>query len=143
MKRVVINKKNLLIFLSNIRQNDKEELIYFLKDNYKDKFINIVLENVDNTIMLSYKGIPACIGGIYPDNIGVQIWLLCSNQFDKKYLYKYIKYRLQTYKERYSFIYNIIYKTNFSSIKMLKNFDFKIKDLPDTNIKLFYYKKGA
>ena len=142
MKEIDITKYNLKRFLSNLRSEDKDELLFFLGKNYRQKFINFLLENKNDTYFLSFNNNPACIGGFYQDTIGLQVWLLCSNSYDKKYLYKYIKEKFAIYKNKYNFIYNYIYKANFKSLKLVRKLGFEVKELNNVNIKLFYYLKG-
>ena len=142
MNEITVNEENLIKFLSKIRKQDKEELIYFLGNNFKSKFINIVLSNFTETTLLEYNSIPACIGGIYKDAYGAQVWLLCSDNYDKKYLFRYIKNKLKLFQNKFDFLYNYIYKSNFSSLKWLQKCGFKVEELKNPNIKLFYYQKG-
>ena len=137
MIEIEINKQNLENFLLNIRKSDKEELIYFFGKNYKDKFIDIVLKNINSTSMLSYMGIPSCIGGTYKDVLGTQVWLLCSNKFDKKFLFKYLLKKVNELKKENRILYNYIFKSNFKAVKWLSKLGFKFSDTPDNNVKFF------
>lgn len=141
MLEIEINKENLEKFLLNIRNSDKEELIYFLGENYKEKFVKTVLENKKYTYFLSYNSIPSCIGGIYKDKYGAQVWLLCAEKYDKKYLFRYIKEKINIFKRDNSYLYNYIYRTNFNAIRMLSRLGFEVIDLKTPVIKKFYYER--
>ncbi len=141
MREIEISKNNLEIFISNLRKQDREELLYFLGKNYKTKLINTILENKKNTYLLSYKSLPSCIGGIYYDKLGAQLWLLCAENYDKKYLLSYVKEKILKFQNENIFLYNYIYKSNFKFLNFLKKLNFEVSDLKNPNIKLFYYKR--
>ena len=141
MREIEINKNNLNLFLENIRDKDKEELIYFFGKNYKKYFINFLLKNNKETYFLSYKSIPCAIGGAYKDKKGAQVWLLCAKEYDKKFLYKYIKEKFNKIKQKYNILYNFIYKSNFSSLNLLLKLGFQIIETNKPELKLFYLKK--
>ena len=142
MIEIEINKKNLKKFISNIRDSDKEELKYFLGSNYKKKFYEMVLSIKEGIYFLSYNSSPACIGGIYKDETGAQIWLICAKKYDKKFLYKYIQNKIRLFINQNDYIYNYIYKSNFSFLKVLLKMGFKVKNLDNPDIKLFYYERS-
>ncbi|MBQ8476418.1 hypothetical protein IJ531_05075 [bacterium] len=142
MIEIEINKNNLEQFLDNIRDEDKKELIYFLGKDYRNIFIKTVLDNIDTTYFLALNNIPAAIGGILKDKLGAQVWLLCSKKYDRKFLLKYIKEKINLFKNENNFLYNCIYRVNFKALKWLKRFNFKVIPLGN-NIKFFYYKKGG
>ena len=91
MKEIEITKNNLEYFICNLRAQDKAELVYFLGNDYKKKFINFVLNNPEGIYFLSNNSKPSCIGGVYKDKIGAQVWLLCSDDYNKKYLLQYVR----------------------------------------------------
>ena len=57
-------------------------------------------------------------------------------------LYKYIKTKVDKYKEECSLMFNYIYKSNYDSLKFLSALGFRIVDLTCEDFKLFYYTKG-
>ena len=140
-----INKKNLFEFLDDIRECDKEELIFFLGKDYKNQFIKSVLYYKAYTYFLSDGISPVAIGGICPNKkIGV-VWLLCTNKLEqnKKYIYSYVKDKINLFKKNYKILYNYIYKSNFCAINWLKKNGFTFVDLENRNdLKLFYFSKG-
>ena len=141
MNEIKINRHNLNLFINNIRDEDLEELIYFLGNDYKNKFIDFVLNNQKGTYFLEHNSMPSCIGGIYNDNFGGQVWLLCSKDYDKKFLFTYIKEKINVFKKNNSYLYNYIYKSNFKALKWLKKFGFKVINSNNKNIKLFYHRR--
>lgn len=143
MREIEINKENLNLFLNNLRENDREELIYFLGKDYKKCFVDFLLNNKKETYFLSYKSSPAAIGGAYNNKSCTQVWFLCAKKYDKKFLYKYIKNKFEKLKQKYDTLYNFIYKSNFSSLNLLSKFGFKVVDTNNPDLKLFYLTKGG
>ncbi len=141
MREIEVNIDNLEKFISNIRDSDRQELIYFLGKNYKNKFIKTLLSIKEGTYFLEYNSNPACIGGIYNNEAGGQIWLLCAKEYDKKYLYKYIKEKIILFIKNNDYLYNFIYKTNFGFLKFLLKMGFQVTELDNPDIKLFYFKR--
>lgn len=142
MIEIEVNKENLNLFLDNIRDSDRVELEYFLGKNYRTKFINTVMENKNNTYFLSYGLTPSCIGGIYPDKIGAQVWLLCAKKYKRKFLYAYIKNKLKIFIKNNLILYNYVFESNFSSLKLIDRLGFNITNTNDSRLKLFYRKGG-
>jgi len=145
LREIEVNRKNLIDFLDDIRECDKEELIFFLGKKYKNQFIKTVLSNKQYTYFLAENANPIAIGGICPDKNKGIVWLLCTNKAkqNKKFLYSYIKNKITLFKKEYDFLYNYIYRSNFAAIKWLKKNGFNFIDLKNTNdIKFFYFSKG-
>ena len=143
MREIEINKENLTLFLKNLRKSDAEEMIYFFGKDYKNYFIDFLLKNKKETYFLSYKSIPSAIGGAYEDKECAQVWLLCAEKYDKKFLYKYIKEKFNQIKKKYDTLYNFIYKSNFKSINLLSKLGFEVIKTNNPDLKLFYITKGG
>jgi len=144
MKEIKINEENIIKFIDNLRIQDKEELIYTHGKKYKQKFIEIIFK-LDDYYFLSYCNIPIAMGGVVNlNNNKGQVWLLSTNEEYKHrfYLYKYIKNKINLFKNSYDFLFNYIYKSNFEALKWLTKFDFKFKNTENTDFKFFYYIKG-
>ena len=116
-----ITKDILCTFLANLRLEDKLEFDEYIKNNNINDFYSLCLDKTqDNYFILSDDGLPCALGGAYKDKNDTQnkaqVWLLCTNEIlkNKKSAFKYIFSKIQLFKEKYDFIYNSIYKTNFS-----------------------------
>lgn len=143
-----INKENLIKFLKNIRYKDKIELEIFLGKKYREEFIKTTLKNKNTTWMLQDKNNnPIAIGGVvfhcFDGLKGGQIWLLCSNDVNKHkhYLFKYIKNKLDIFKNEFDILFNYIYKSNFKILLWLKVLGFCQEYLKNNDFRFFYYKK--
>ena len=141
MNEIELNNTNLKKFVENLRKQDKEELKYFLGNNYKNKFITFILNNKTDTYFLSYNLQPACIGGAFKDKCGAQVWLLCTDNYDRKFLLKYLINKINLFKDKYGYLYNYIYKSNFKFLKFLKKQGFKVINTNNPNVKMFYFKR--
>lgn len=146
MIELEINKENITAFLDDLRTSDKEELIYHYGDEYRKVFIESI-EKINNTYFVGNNNKePLAIGGFQElkNNKTFLVWLLCTNKIskNKKELLKYIKQKVKFYKKKSFIMFNLIYKSNFKSINLLKKLEFEIKDTSDKNFKLFYYTKG-
>ncbi len=146
MIELLINRKNLNKFLNDIRKSDRDELFYHFGKKLRKKFIQTV-KNTKNTYFIgSDSGKPLALGGFHKNNDDdvFLAWLLCTNEAkNNKYeLYKYIKAKVDKYKEKCSFMFNYIYKSNYDSLKLLSALGFSIVDLTCEDFKLFYYTKG-
>lgn len=149
MMELEVNEENLEKFLNNIRRQDKEELLYHFKKNYRKKFKQTVKKS-KNTYFVGDKNCnPIAIGGFQEckRRNTFLVWLLCTNELvkNKKELFKYIKTKLEIYKKNCLILFNYIYKSNFQSFNFLKNLGFEILDTKNKDFKLFYYtnvKKG-
>jgi hypothetical protein len=142
LREIEINRHNLEVLIDNLREEDKLELIYYFKTKYKEKIINTILNIKNDTYFLAYNSIPSCIGGAYKDAKGAQVWLLCSENYNKKFLYKYVKAKLNYLKTKYNYLYNYIFESNFSSLKLLKRLGFNICSTTNSKINYFYLKGG-
>ena len=146
MIELLTNRKNLNKFLKNIRKSDRDELFYHFGKKLRKKFIQTV-KNTKNTYFVGNdRGLPLAIGGFHTnkkDKVFL-VWLLCTNETEnnKFELYKYIKAKVDEYKENCSLMFNYIYKSNYDSLKLLSALGFKTVDLVNDDFKLFYYKKG-
>lgn len=144
MIEIKATKENLEKFIDNICDEDKQELMYFLKDDYKSKFVEILLKNQENTYFLSHLNIPVAIGGLSFDKLNrAVVWLLCSNEYKKHKieLFKYVLNKIKLFKSKHNFLYNYIYKSNFKALKWLEKCGFKSLNLKNVNdFKFFYYK---
>ena len=140
----------LAILFENMRSEDKSELEYFFKSNTKEKFIDICLDDKNDTYILGLDNkTPLAIGGVYTHYIEDykfgQVWLLCANAYQKRKLclYKYIFEKIKTFLCEYDILFNFIYKTNFSAITWLKKMGFSFVELNNKDFRLFYLKKGG
>ncbi len=148
MKEIEINEKNLSLFVDNLRLEDKKELYYFYRKNYKKKFIQIALCTKNTYFLADKNNNPAAIGGVVTlrrgrEKLG-QVWLLCAkNAYQNKiFLYKYIKNKIEIFKKNYDVLFNSIYKSNFEALTWLRRCGFEVLNLADKNFKVFYYNKG-
>lgn len=150
MIEIEINKENLKKFIDDISPEDKEELKYFYKKDFKKKFIKIALENKNNCsyFLADNNKTPVAVGGVCKINNEKQktgqIWLLVTNKAKKHrfFLYKYIKRKIVLFKTQYDFLFNYIFKSNFKALIWLKKCGFKARESSDINYKLFYFDKG-
>ena len=147
MIELEVNTKNLLTFLNNIRKEDLAELYFSFKDDIQSKFLEVCKENKETYFIADDCGFPLAIGGVKKIcfrnfKIG-QVWFLCSNEFEKNKIsaLRYIKNKLNYFKDDYDFLFNFIYKSNFKFLKWLKRVHFTVVD-KDNDLKLFYYSKG-
>jgi len=145
MKYLEITKENLEKFIEIIRPEDKEELVYFYKEKYKEFFLKIVLQNKDKTYLIADAfNNPVSIGGVveknYENKKCGQIWLIGTiyQKKNKIFLFKVIKEKMLKYFKEYDVLFNFIYKTNFTSDIWLKKFNFKFKKTKNIDFKLFY-----
>jgi len=139
-----LTKKNLKIFLDNLRYEDSEEMKLFFKNNSIDDFYKICQKNKKTTYFLSdFDKNPVALGGCVPykDKSAI-VWLLSTKEVYKYKieLFKYIKNKIEFFKKRYSFLYNYIYKSNFEALKWLNILGFKSVDVDNKEFKLFYFK---
>ncbi len=144
MRNIELTKENLILFLNNLKQEDKEELDEFLKNNTIDDFINICFKNKNTTCFLADEfSFPLILGGVCKNKNKGLVWLLCSNKHfkHKKEIYKYIKNKINEYKKEYDFLFNYIYKSNFKALNWLLKLGFKTKEENNKDFKLFYFKK--
>ncbi len=142
-----VNTKNLLAFWADIRKEDLAELCFSFKEDVKEKFIEVCKGNKETYFLANDYGIPLAIGGVkkicFKDIKIGQVWFLCSNEFKKNKILvlRYVKNKLECFKDDYDFLFNFIYKSNFEFLKWLKKADFEIVD-NNENLKLFYFSKG-
>ena len=141
-----ITKDLLVAFLNDLRKEDKLELDEFFKNNTLDDFLNICLEDKNLTyFLLDDNKKPLALGGAYKVNDKVaRVWFLATNQIKKSKiaLYKYVLNKILFFKKQFAFLYNFIFKSNFSSLKWLKKAGFQVLDLDVPDYKLFYFNKG-
>ena len=146
MKEVVINKENLSLFLEDIRKEDKEELEFFLGTDFKEKFLELSLDSENSYFLFDDNDNPVAIGGFSPvSNPKIaQVWLLCTNKAieHRIELYKFIKGKIELYKEKFEIMYNFIFKSNFDALLWLKRCGFSSVEFGNPNYKLFYLNLG-
>ncbi len=150
MKQLIVNKKNLLKLLCNLRLEDKKELIFNFNKNYKQKFIRITLSTKEKYFFADDNGLPLAIGGAEEkivDDLKIgQVWLISSKYFKKSNvkLIKFIKNKIEEYKNDFDILFNIIYKSNYSALNWLTRCGFRVKEIPhNKDYKLFYFTKGG
>ena len=143
MKNIEFNKENLGELFDTLRQSDKKELNFYIKN--KKEFIKICqLSQKGAYFLADDKNRPLAVGGAKEiDNSTAQLWLLSSKYFYKNrfYLMKYIYSKIEFFKQKYSKLYNYIYFENFDALIWLKKCGFKILDTKDKRFKLFYFNK--
>jgi len=150
LKLIEVNKSNLKLLLNNLREEDKVELKNAYQKNYKNKFIKITLETNEKYFVGDDNFFPLAIGGVEQTaneyyKIG-QVWLISSNRFNKNNikLIKFIKDKIEDFKENYEILFNTIYKSNYDSLKWLKKCGFNVLEFEDNkDYKLFYFTKGG
>lgn len=142
-----VNKENLELFFKNIRKHDLSELKFLLKTNLKNKFIDSCLNSHFIYMIADDDSIPLAVGGCrrcveLNEKIG-QIWLLCTNSISKSSIeaFNYIENKIYFFQNEFDFLFNFIYKSNFSFLPWLKKRRFEVLDY-DADFKLFYYSKG-
>ena len=141
-----ITKKSLLEFLKNLRDEDLLELKEFLKNNTLEEFFFDCFDENNLTYFLKTKdNKPLALGGAYVVNDKcAKIWLLTTKEIFKCKIavFKYVKNKIETFKQRFDILYNFIFISNFSSLVWLKRCGFEVLDLNVSNYKLFYFNKG-
>ncbi len=149
MREGEINKKNLKKFIKNISKADYLELKHYFKKDIKKRFINSLTDKIEETYLLfDDNNKPVALGGAYkvsyPYKNAAQLWLLTSkNQAKHKIsLFKYVKGKVEKYKNTFDFSYNYIFKSNFKALKWLKKLGFTIEKIENDDFRFFYYKKG-
>ena len=148
MIEIEVNKENLKKFIKNIRKEDRTELEFSFKNKWKEKFIEICLNEKNIWFLADKYNIPCAIGGIQYENTDInsvkrgRIWLICANNFknNRIYLLRYIKNKIEQMKLSSDILYNYIYKTNFRFLKWLKKIGFKTLNV-NQDIKFFYFIK--
>ncbi len=143
MKNIEFSEENLAKLYDNLRQNDKNELSFYV--NNKKDFIKICIESKKDAYFLADDlGNPIAIGGAKKINKKTaQLWLLSTIHFEKHkfHLMKLIYSKIKKFKRKYDKLFNNIYFENFESIIWLKKCGFKIIDTNDKRFKLFYFNK--
>lgn len=146
MKEANITKKEILKFLQNLREEDKMEFDEYLKTNTLDDFFDSCFDKAGITYyVVTDNNKPLALGGAYLEKENVaRIWLLVTNEVikNKISLFKYIKYKINEFKNNFDFLYNFIFKSNFSSLSWLERLGFSSIDLEIDDYKMFYFKKG-
>lgn len=143
-----INKKYLKLFLKNLRYQDRKELENSNINNFLE-FYKICTSPLSEIYFLVNKNdFPMALGGVYDvSKFGLkigQIWLLSTPEIYKNKLafLKYIKNKIDFFKNNYDVLFNYIYEPNFSFLKFLKANEFKILNTNKFDYKLFYFCKG-
>ena len=148
MIEVKPNKKLLYEFLSDLRESDLVEFNQLYKNTSLEEFYKICLDkNQDTYFLLTDDFLPLALGGAYCSykvSNSASVWLLCTNQICKckKELYRYVKNKIHFFKNKYNFLFNYIFKSNFNSLKWLKVCGFEILETNTADYKLFYFSKG-
>lgn len=146
MIELEINEKNLVCFYKSLRKKDKIEVDNCVKS--ESEFLKLCLDNSPFYFLGDDSYNPIAMGGrkIIPyDNIkAAQVWLLGTTFLyeNRFYIYKYVLNKIENYKKEYDFLFNYIYKSNFSSINWLKKAGFSFVNLKTPDYKLFYFIKG-
>ena len=147
IKEVQITKEKLEFLFENLAKEDYLELKSSIKENLKEIFIKMCLQE-KNAIMLSINNKIIAIGGVsecnYENKVG-RLWLLIT-RYAKNHrieLFKYLNKKIDDFKKEYKVLFNEIYKSNFKIIPFLKKNGFKIKNSKNKNYKIFYFNKGG
>lgn len=143
-----INKKYLKLFLKNLRYQDKKELENSEINSFLEfyKICKCPLSQI--YFLVDEADFPLALGGVYDVSkfdlkIG-QIWLLSTPEIYKNRFafLKYIKNKMDFFKNNYDILFNYIYESNFNFLKLLKANGFKALDTNKFEYKLFYFCKG-
>ena len=141
-------KQKLEELLDNVRLEDKKELEFSLGFDYRNKFIKTTLKANEKYFISDKNGTPLAIGGCeeysFKPKIG-QVWLISSKNFTKKNLklIKFIRNKIEVFKNEYDILFNVIYKSNYKALRWLTKCGFKVMDIKNKNYKLFYCSKGG
>lgn len=149
MIEIEVNKANILKLINNLRDEDMEEFKIYLKNKTFSDFLNTCFDK-NNEIYFLGEDLytPVAIGGAYflEEFRIAQVWLLCGKNFEKHRveLFKYVLKKIEYFKSKYKVLFNYIFKTNFSILKMLIKKGFKVKKIKNNDFKLFYFEnKGG
>ena len=147
IKEVQITKEKLEFLFENLAKEDYLELKSSIKENLKEIFIKMCLQE-KNAIMLSINNKIIAIGWVsecnYENKVG-RLWLLIT-RYAKNHrieLFNYLNKKIDDFKKEYKVLFNEIYKSNFKIIPFLKKNGFKIKNSKNKNYKIFYFNKGG
>lgn len=148
MIEVKPTRQKICLFLDNLRNEDKEELLINNSSDIVDEILDIFSNPIHQTYFLYYKNLPIALGGAYfvqdePHKIA-RIWLLTSKyaKYCSFELYKYITNKISIFQLEYDILFNFIYKSNFKSLNWIKKANFNVLDLISDDYKLFYFLKG-
>jgi hypothetical protein len=124
-------KKDIKFILSNLRQEDKEELIAKYGDSWKKRtYSNIRNLGNDCLLALSAKKEPVLLYGIVPceNNIGV-IWVLSVKNIENEKInfLKQTKKFVNDNLKKYSMLCNFVHAKNKSAIAWIKWLGFEIE----------------
>lgn len=145
MKEIILNDYNLNNFILNLREQDKLEINALSNISFKDELFNLCFNNDNKYIYFlgDDDNNPLALGGAYLENNlkSAKVWLLATSflKYNKKSVYKYIFEKVTFFKNEFDFLYNYIFKSNFSSLNLLEKCGFKIVDLKNPDYKFFYF----
>lgn len=145
MIELELNEKNLNAFLLNLRAEDKSEIDTLTNISFKKELFELCLNKKNKNIyfIADDENNPLALGGAYVVNdLNVaRVWLLSTIFLNdnKKSAYRYVLDKINFFKTEFDFLYNYIFKSNFSSLRWLKKCGFKIIDLKNPEYKFFYF----
>lgn len=145
MIELEFSEENLNTFLLNLCAEDKVEIDALSNISFKDELFKLCLNNKNKYtyFLADDEKQPLALGGAYviDDTKSARVWLLSTNFLNKnkKSVYGYVLNKIDFFKTEFDFLYNYIFKSNFSSLKWLKKCGFKIVDLKNPEYKFFYF----
>ena len=121
----------------NLRQEDKDELIFFHGNNYRSILEHSVDESLISWVLESDKVF--AIGGLNPEDTMGIVWMLSTDEVTKYpvQVYKHMLSCFMAANRFYKKVGNIILKKNHVSIKLLKNCGCRFNSIDD-NLLVFW-----
>lgn len=143
-----ITQENIAEFFKYLRDSDLKEVEFFLGRKSVDEFIKACFSSTKTYLLKTTFDEPLVLGGLKEFKQGNktigQVWLLSTIFLykKKKSVYKYILSKIFEFQNEYTFLFNYIYKTNYSALNWLKQCGFECIDLERNDLKFFYFNKG-
>lgn len=148
------NEKDFLYILDNLRVEDFWELNALWGENWRERTLN----SLKNTEVLVLYGkdcdsnqVPIAMGGFY-EIFGCKqdvacVWLLSTKhiEYNKPALMRALRKQIKLAENKYSFMYNCIYRTNNQAKNWLRKLGFCFDNPKPKNIEIengfeFFYK---
>lgn len=155
MIKYVSEIKEIEYILSNLRDEDREELENLFGDNWFNRTLDSLKD--EKFLILYGQGngngrVPVAMGGFYDikneQSAVACVWLLSSRYVsqNKTALMRVLKNQLYANSSKYDVLYNFIYKSNKGAKLWLKKLGFSFDNPNPKEIKLkkdfeFFYKK--
>lgn len=128
------NISDIKYILDNLREEDRKEVFSQLGSKWKEKLITYFSNKTVKVLYgLNYekKKIPIAMGGFSElsekDPLIACVWLLSTDFVlkNKRLFFTEIQKQLKMAENKYSIMYNFIYKSNYTAKGWLKKFGFK------------------